>query len=193
MYIYKVCTKFQSWLFKQDNFDIPGPQQRSWDFHKFRAGKIYRQIQRQLICLCHFYCCVQTVHRKLGKKLIRSNRSALEATTDCHRPLPDTHLTMLTIERQPKSDLPLKNSFFRLPPSTFVRGAIQPLWGYPESKTKTWQWFRHADAEKRSSSLKREIRLQAYKTSKLLLSWTHGLAKRETGGSKETSADVQRH
>lgn len=100
MCIYKVCTKFQSWWFKylfKYHFGISGPRQRSWDLHEHKGGKIYRKIQRWLIFLCHFYCCVQLVHRTLEKHFIRSNRLALKATSNCHHPLPDTQLTVLTI------------------------------------------------------------------------------------------------
>lgn len=53
--------------------------------------EIYRQIQGQLICLCHFYCCFQVVDRELENQLSRSNSSALEVTSDCHLPVPDSH------------------------------------------------------------------------------------------------------
>lgn len=53
--------------------------------------EIYRQIQGQLICLCHFYCCPQVVGRELEIQLSRSNSSALEVTSDCHLSVPDSH------------------------------------------------------------------------------------------------------
>lgn len=135
--VYKVCTESQSWLFKQDNFNVSGPRQRSWwDFCKPKPGNVYRQIWSHLICLCNFYCCIQVVQRELENYLSKSNSSALEATSDCHLSPRLAQLTMLPIEgqpksNQPKSDQPLENCSFSLP-WTFVHGASQPLLGYPE-------------------------------------------------------------
>lgn len=47
-YIYKVYAKFQSWLFKQDSFDISHPRDPE-TFTSLKQKKIYRQIQKQLI------------------------------------------------------------------------------------------------------------------------------------------------